>query len=243
MAAAYPKAQPPLEWSATKNVVWSTPMPGYGVSHPVLLGQRIFICAEPATLLCLNRDDGKILWQKTNSYAELEVAPDVRERIKEEQAKIAVIAGKESAVRKERKLSNALSSRTRRRGGDREEAPAVPQAARRTQKGEREADLGVLYSQPGTHPTAGYTAATPVTNGKEVFVAFGNGLVACFDLDGNRKWLKLIEHSNAAFAHSGSPVLAGGKLLIHFTDLVALDPKTGTESCASSIRRATARHW
>src|SRR5262249_51157876 len=38
------------------------------------------------------------------------------------------------------------------------------------------------------------------------------------------------EHSNAAFAHSGSPVLAGGKLLVHFTDLVALDPKTGTES-------------
>src|SRR5207244_7702698 len=68
------------------------------------------------------------------------------------------------------------------------------------------------------------------TNGKNVFVAFGNGLVACFDLEGNRQWLKLIEHSNAPFAHSGSPVLAGDKLLIHFTDLVALDPKTGTES-------------
>jgi outer membrane protein assembly factor BamB len=69
-----------------------------------------------------------------------------------------------------------------------------------------------------------------VTNGKMVFVAFGNGLVACFDLEGKRLWLKLIEHSNAAYAHSGSPVLAGGKLLIHFTDLVALDPETGSES-------------
>src|SRR6516162_1068172 len=59
----YPKAQPPLEWSTTKNVVWKTPMPGYGVSHPVLLGQRVFTCAEPGTLLCLNREDGKILWQ------------------------------------------------------------------------------------------------------------------------------------------------------------------------------------
>ena len=27
-SGAYPKAQPPLEWSPTKNVVWSTPMPG-----------------------------------------------------------------------------------------------------------------------------------------------------------------------------------------------------------------------
>jgi hypothetical protein len=68
-----------------------------------------------------------------------------------------------------------------------------------------------------------------VTNGKEIYVAFGNGIVACYDLDGNRKWLKLIEHTNLAFAHSGSPVLVGDKLLIQFTDLVALDPKTGGE--------------
>ncbi|HLW66917.1 MAG TPA: PQQ-binding-like beta-propeller repeat protein, partial [Gemmataceae bacterium] len=61
----YPKAQPPLEWSTTKNVVWSTAMPGYGVSHPVLLGKYVFTCSEPGTLLCVNRDDGKIIWQKT----------------------------------------------------------------------------------------------------------------------------------------------------------------------------------
>jgi outer membrane protein assembly factor BamB len=39
----------------------------------------------------------------------------------------------------------------------------------------------------------------------------------------------LIEHSNLTFAHSGSPILVGDKLLIHFTDLVALDPRTGNE--------------
>jgi outer membrane protein assembly factor BamB len=69
-----------------------------------------------------------------------------------------------------------------------------------------------------------------VANGTEVYVAFGNGLVASFDLDGNRKWLNLIEHSNPPYAHSGSPVLAGDKLLIHFADLVALEAKTGTKS-------------
>src|SRR5262245_15278640 len=60
----YPRAVPPLEWSPTRNVVWKTPMPGYGVSHPVPLGERLFTCSEPATLLCLSRTDGKILWQK-----------------------------------------------------------------------------------------------------------------------------------------------------------------------------------
>src|SRR5262245_16148338 len=86
---SYPKAQPPHKWSATKNVVWFTPMPGYGVSHPVLLGQHVFTCAEPATLLCIKRDDGKIVWQKTCIYSEIEIEAEVRERLKVELAEVA----------------------------------------------------------------------------------------------------------------------------------------------------------
>jgi outer membrane protein assembly factor BamB len=230
-SGSYPKAQPPLEWSPTKNVVWSTPMPGYGVSHPVLLGRRIFICSEPATLLCLKRDDGKVLWQKTSNYSELDIAPDVRERIKVEQAEMAAIARKESAIRKE---MEALQRSLSKDQAPKEEIEKKLQPFRKQlnefNKEREKLPLGVLYTQPGTHPTAGYSAPTPVTNGTEVYVAFGNGLVACYDLDGNRKWLKLIEHSNAPYAHSGSPVLAGDKVLIHFTDLVALEAKTGMES-------------
>ena len=100
-SGTYPKAQPPLEWSTTKNVVWRTQMPGYGVSHPVPLGHRVFICSEPATLLCLHRDDGKVLWQKTSSYSELEIAPEVRERLKVELVEMAELAKKQSAVQKE----------------------------------------------------------------------------------------------------------------------------------------------
>lgn len=33
----------PLEWSATKNVVWKTPIPGRGFSSPVVWGDRIFL--------------------------------------------------------------------------------------------------------------------------------------------------------------------------------------------------------
>ncbi len=245
-SGSYPKAQPPLEWSPTKNVVWCTPMPGYGVSHPVLLGRRVFICSEPATLLCLDREDGKILWQKTSSYAELEIDAGRARAAQGELAETAEL-NQEAVGRPEGDgcCCTALSSRTRRRGrrsrrSSSPSASSIEESRRRKQK----LTLAVRYTQPDTHPAAGYSAPTPVTNGKDVFVAFGNGLVACFDLDGNRKWLKLIEHSNAPFAHSGSPILAGDKLLIHFTDLVALDPKTGNECLASQAsRRATARPW
>src|SRR6516162_1155331 len=97
-SGSYPKAQPPLEWSTAKNVVWKTPMPGYGVSHPVLLGQRVFTCSEPATLLCLNRGDGKILWQKSSSYAELSLDPELLERLQGEQAEVAELKKKQSAL-------------------------------------------------------------------------------------------------------------------------------------------------
>jgi outer membrane protein assembly factor BamB len=230
-SGSYPNTQPPLEWSTTKNVVWCTPMPGYGVSHPVPLGQRIFICSEPSTLLCLQRGDGKILWQKTCSYSELEIAPDVRERLKGELADMAVLDKKQSAVQKEMDMLNRSLTQDK---VAREEIQQKLQPFRKQiedlKQEKQKLTLAVRYTRPGTHSTAGYSAPTPVVNGKDVFVAFGDGLVACFDLDGNRKWLKLIEHSNAPFAHSGSPVLVGDKVLIHFTDLVALDTKTGTES-------------
>jgi outer membrane protein assembly factor BamB len=219
-SGSYPKAQPPLEWSPTKNVVWCTPMPGYGVNHPVSLGQRVFICSEPATLRCLDKGSGKVLWQKTSSYSELEIEPDVREQLKEELAATAELNKKQSAVQKEMDVL--------RRGLVKDKAPKEEiekklkpfrMQIEELNKEKLKLTVAVRYTQPNTHPTAGYSAPTPVTDGKEVFVAYGNGLVACYDLDGNRQWLKLIEHSNLTFAHSGSPILAGGRLLIHFTDL------------------------
>jgi outer membrane protein assembly factor BamB len=227
---SYPKAQPPREWSPTKNVVWCTAMPGYGVSHPVLLGQRILICSEPATLLCLNRDDGKILWQKTSSYSELEIEPNVRERLKGELEQTAELNKKQAAVQKEMDtLHRALVKEKAERQEIDSKLKPFRMQIEDLKKEKLKLPLAVRYTQPNTHGVAGYSAPTPVTNGKEIFVAFGNGLVACYDLAGNRKWLKLIEHTNLAFAHSGSPILVGDRLLIHFTDLVALNPKTGDE--------------
>jgi outer membrane protein assembly factor BamB len=229
-SGSYPRAQPPLEWSATRNVVWRTPMPGYGVSQPVPLGRRVFVCSEPATLLCVDRDDGKVLWQKTSSYSDLEIAPAVRERLKGELAETAELSKRQSAVRKE---MDALYRALEKDKAPKDEVEKKLKPYRvqidGLEKEKQKLTLAVRYTQPGTHPTAGYSAPTPLTDGRHVFVAFGNGLVACYDLDGERRWLKLVEHSNASYAHSGSPVLAAGRLVIHFTDLVALDPKTGDE--------------
>jgi outer membrane protein assembly factor BamB len=229
-SGSYPDAQPPLEWSPTKNVVWCASMPGYGVSHPVILGQRLFICSEPATLLCLDKGSGKVLWEKTCRYSEVEVPQDLRSQLAEELAKVAELERKQAAIQKEldAQFRALQKDNVPREEIDKKVKPLRVQIED-LKKEKHKLTVAERYTVPRQHGTAGYSAPTPVTDGKEVFVAYGNGLVACYDLDGNRKWLKLIEHSTLTFAHSASPILAGGRLLVHFTDLVALDPKTGDE--------------
>jgi outer membrane protein assembly factor BamB len=74
----------PLKWSATENVAWKTPIPGKGHSSPIVCGDRVFLttCLEEEAkgahdrarrmLLCLDRRDGAILWQKEVIAAPLE---------------------------------------------------------------------------------------------------------------------------------------------------------------------------
>ena len=70
----------PLVWGETKNLKWKAPLPGPGSSSPIVCGDKIFVTcysgygidrSNPGKqedlkrhLLCLNRSDGKILWDK-----------------------------------------------------------------------------------------------------------------------------------------------------------------------------------
>lgn len=88
-------ANPPIEWSQTKNVKWKVEIPGQGKSSPIVWGHRIFLTTAintgkvvegatkpeaqperpfgikfPDTLfnfvvLCLDRQTGKVIWEKT----------------------------------------------------------------------------------------------------------------------------------------------------------------------------------
>jgi outer membrane protein assembly factor BamB len=81
-------ADPPTEWSETKNIKWKIQVPGRGSSSPVVWGDHIFLltaipagvpAAETHTprgaltprlthqfkLLAINRSDGTIAWERT----------------------------------------------------------------------------------------------------------------------------------------------------------------------------------
>ncbi len=87
-----PDANPPVEWSESKNIRWKIALPGSGHSTPVVWGDRLFITTAvpigdalepryrdafgahdnlPVThhhkfvVLAISRRDGKIVWQRT----------------------------------------------------------------------------------------------------------------------------------------------------------------------------------
>jgi outer membrane protein assembly factor BamB len=65
----------PLKWSATENVLWKVPLPERGNSTPVVWKDKIFLTQavdERRTVMCLDRQSGKTLWQSGTSYNEKE---------------------------------------------------------------------------------------------------------------------------------------------------------------------------
>ena len=78
-----PDADFPLTWSGTDRVKWKTPIPGVGHSSPVVSRGRVFVTTaleadgppgEPKKrhLLCLDRADGRVVWERTAVTAPLE---------------------------------------------------------------------------------------------------------------------------------------------------------------------------
>jgi outer membrane protein assembly factor BamB len=58
----------PIEWSASENITWKTPLPDQGNSTPIVWGDRVFVTqalekGARRTVMCFDRGDGKLLWQ------------------------------------------------------------------------------------------------------------------------------------------------------------------------------------
>ncbi len=73
------EANVPTVWSDSKNLQWKTALPGRGSSSPIVCGERVFVTSYSGYgdgradgspdklqrhLLCLERQTGKILWDK-----------------------------------------------------------------------------------------------------------------------------------------------------------------------------------
>jgi len=248
----FPSAVPLTKWSSTDGVVWATELPGWSNASPVLTGDRILVTAEPDSLLCLDKD-GKIRWQHTNSYEDIMTAEE-KAKLATERQQVVPLEKQErdlqNAVDTLKKAEKTAADNLKAKPDDEALKTALATAKDETAKKQTELNdvrkqkaaftLAELYRLPITHPTNGYTSNTPVTDGARVYASYGNGVVACYTLDGTRQWARMVvkPFSPNYWGQSNSPVLVGNKLIVQFNAKVndqpsalmfALDTTTGKE--------------
>lgn len=253
----YPDAKPPTTWSPNINVAWSTAMPGASNASPVPMNGRLYLCAEPATLLCVDAATGAILWQRTNTFMDalsaedaetakkdLAAAAELDRQIGELNKSLRPLQQKlkawEAAREKAKKEAAEASGGTANADATAKvQAPAADDAdidATNASIGELNAKINKLrkeqaplirYRSPATHADTGYTSPTPVSDGTHVWVDFGTGVTACYDTEGTRRWIMIADQPAHHYGHSSSPIIVADKLLVLYRQLVALDPLTG----------------
>jgi len=195
----------------SENIAWSTGLSG-GLSAPIVVGDKIFVMAELRRLYCLNKSDGKLLWIRTltlNDVAteeEKKANPEIFQKLAPLAAKLAELD--RSLAGGSTFLENNIYSLMAKVDGKKY----------------------ALF--PKNAPAGGMSGPTVTSDGRNVYVASLPYLVACFDLDGNRQWIRkheMVPPYNGRESHGmySSPLLLDGKLIVYSDRIFALDAATG----------------
>ena len=211
----------PCQYEET-NIAWRTPLPavhpgfyggGTGVGTPVIVGDRVYLQSEPHDLICISKADGRVLWVRRASafeaatseernhpaYQEAEAAAAKIDAINA--AFVAGAASDEDLHEKKAQLEKELAKHMKRVNPEKYTA--------------------------GPIPDVGFSGFTPSSDGQFLYAWFGDGITACYDLDGNRRWIRVDGRPPVEHGFSSSPLLIDGKFVVFMRDLLAFDAATG----------------
>ena len=236
-----------LDRPRSKNVLWESEVPNMGSASPVVVGGKVFVLCEPGwpegadapQLACYDADTGRRLW-----VALLDPFRSLPEAERAERA----------AVRKRyfemfRAANRFCATYRQAPPGQRE---ALAEQARRLGYGYRNNKialhdpwiktpiLGELRKTELMVPTWSYDSigmcfATPVSDGKRIFVSTAYRTVSALDMNGRLLWQQWHrDHDRTYYAnhmtarHVASPLIVDSVLLVHAnTVLRAYDRATG----------------
>jgi outer membrane protein assembly factor BamB len=232
----YPDAKPPTKWERRKvdggyrvdGIRWAAPLPAIGVSSPIIVGDRVYLTTEPNDLVCLDKATGRILWVRSNPTFEALPADDRKAEPAyadklEPLAKDLAAMNEQVVAALNAKLATAATA-----------APGPPDASVK-RKQEIEKKIGAeqvaidkkLFGTYWGQAVFGFAGATPVSDGKRVVAFFTTGVTACYDLDGNRKWVARGAGGGSEHGNFASPILCDGKVFVWANEMRAYDVETG----------------
>jgi len=204
----------------SEGIAWATLVPSYHVGSPLIVGDRVFVMSYPGDLVCIRKSDGKVLWIRPTTY--WDVLSD------EDKKGNPTFAAVEPLVAEMRKIDAAYV----------EKGTLATDAIKKRIALHRDiTDLVAKADKKYRGAIGHYVLAsmpTPVSDGKHVYVWSELGIATCFDLEGNREWIRMPSVRECLMGRYASPVLADGKFIVfdgpgqHEKDgLVAFDARTG----------------
>ena len=211
MTGVAPEAKLPEKWSKTEGVAWSAPIPGNGWSSPIVWDNTIYVTSAVGTKEFKQPSPGIY----GNDYvAELQKQGLSQEEIMKRLLARDIENGEESGEL--RYMLYALDVKTGK------------------VKWEAEAYRG---KPAGRHRKNTFASETPFTDGKNIWVSFGQNVgMFCFDMKGKLVWKQhwAPKKIYLDFGTASSPTVHNGRVyLIQDNEeesyLLALDAKTGKE--------------
>ena len=217
----FPGAVAPVEWSAQRNVLWRTSLPGESAASPIVVGNRVLVTSNPTDLVCMDKNTGKILWLASAGFFETLTAEEKSQATFKdlEPVERALDEANQTLVRAINAGQNINDLRKQKEALEKKLADGL-----------RAIDKA-RFSMPskwGNGSDYGPSVNTPCSDGQHVYVWFASQVAACFDLDGKRLWIRhqalgeTPEHGNTI-----SPVLAEGRFIAMSSKVAGFDAKTG----------------
>ncbi len=189
-------ARLPDTWDKKKNVKWVAEIPGWGLSCPIVWGDKVFVTTVVSDGDQASPKKGLYLGQGVRTPAKgmhhwLVYCFDLK-------------SGKELWKHEAHK-------------GE----PKVPR-----------------------HPKSGYAAETPTTDGKRLYVLFGDLGLYCYGLDGKPLWAHMIEPKKTFldYGAAASPVVHDDQVFVLYDNqersyLASFDAATGKQRSRTSARK------
>src|SRR4051812_49182799 len=241
----YPGATPPTSWErqtngngyTTRGIVWMTPLPNIGVATPIVVGDKIFLTSEVSDLVCLDKQTGRVLWIRSNPEFEA-LSEEDRKTNSAYADKLAPLAADlakanaDAVVALNARLSTAPMTTPR----------ALEPALKRKRDLEKQIEKEQLaidkkgFARYWGQAVFGFAGQTPTSDGKRVCAFFTTGVAACYDLDGNRKWIRRGSGGGSEHGNFASPLLAGNKLVVWANEMRAYDVDSGKLAWSNSAK-------
>lgn len=231
----YPAATPPTTWGRkksgagyeTKNILWSTPLPGIGVSMPIIVGNRIYLTTEPTDLVCLDKQTGRVLWIRSNLESE-GLTDEERKADPAYAEKIAPLLPQLAKANAD--LVEALNAQQASTAGSAFKQISGADRKREIEKQIHEAQLGIdkkKFERYWAQAVFGFAGQTPVSDGKRVGAFFTTGVSACYDLDGGRAWITRGSGGGSEHGNFASPLLCANQFVVWANEMRSYDMASG----------------